>query len=59
MENSNEEIRCGGDKDGVRSRGKRFEVKDERTEEVMDVNDVVEVLAKSLNIHFANDSVSA
>ena len=38
---------------------KAFEVKDERRGEVMDVEDTVEDLAKSLNIHFANDSVSA
>ena len=59
MENSNEEIRCGGDKDGVRSRGKRFDVRDERAEEVMDVDDALEGQAKSLDIHFANDCVSA
>ena len=41
MENSNEEIRCDGEKDGIRLRRKRLEVKDGRTEEVMIVDDTV------------------
>ncbi len=39
MENSNDEIQYGGEKDGIKSRGKWFEVKNEKTEVVMDVND--------------------
>ena len=44
VKNSNEEIQCAGEKDRIRSREKRFEVEDERTEELMGVYDTVGML---------------
>lgn len=40
-----------GDKDGIRSRRKRLEVRVERTEEVMVVDDTVRILDRKLYIN--------